>query len=297
MTNAGLVLLVSAGLFATVGVAGYVGARRSVSKSRCAALTLFGHGALGSSGVIALLLLFHVHRLWPLSVHVHSASETVAEILNCDIDAGCVALTILLLTGVVLLASFAVSQSSARLLLRKLRATEDRARSEALVLRSALSGGARVMVVRDDEADAFSFAILRGHRRRLLRAEDVIVLTSGLLGILTDDEADAVLAHEAAHVNARDDRYLPFFHIVSTLVFFDPVLRVLRRRLGRYHEFAADAESARETRRPLSLARALLKVYLRGLGGARPAGLFGRSRSELLARIEALLAMVESPTT
>jgi Zn-dependent protease with chaperone function len=62
--------------------------------------------------------------------------------------------------------------------------------------------------------------------------------------------------------------------------------------VGRHHEFAADAESARVTRRPLSLARALLKVYLKGIPASRSTGLFGRgSRAELVERIEALIAL------
>ena len=92
----------------------------------------------------------------------------------------------------------------------------------------------------------------------------VIVLTSRLLDILADDKVSAVVAHEAAHVEARDDRYIPFFHTLSLLLLFDPVLRVLRRRVARHHEFAADAESARTKRQPLSLAPALLKVYIEG---------------------------------
>jgi Zn-dependent protease with chaperone function len=292
MILVGLALLIAAAFFAAMGISGCLAARRSASKSRYAAVTLFGHGALASSGGMAVLALLHFHSPSPFSLHVHAASEALSEVLNCDLEASCAAVTVLLVVGTVLLASFGVSQASARLLLRKYRALQVPARSAALLRHGALSEGTRLLVVRDEEADAFSFAILRWGGRRIFRGEDVIVMTTGLLDLLTEGEASAVLAHEAAHVEARDDRYLPFFHVLSMLLFFDPALRLLRRRVGRHHEFAADAESARVTRRPLDLARALLKVYLKGMPAARATGLFGRgSRAEMVQRIEALLAL------
>ena len=292
MINLGLVFIASAAWFAGIGLAGYAAARRSTSKSRYAALSVFGHGAFASSGAIALFAILHLHGLWPFSLHVHEPSEALGALLACDLELSCGIFTILALTGVVLLASFIVSQTASRLLLRRYRPLVDESRSGWLAGRSSLRSNTRLLVVHDRDVDAFSFAILRLDRRRLFRAEDVIVLTSRLLDILADDEVSAVVAHEAAHVEARDDRYIPFFHTLSLLLFFDPVLRVLRRRVARHHEFAADAESARTTRQPLSLARALLKVYLEGMPVPHATGLFGRgSRAELLHRIEALLAL------
>lgn len=292
MIVVGLALFVAADLFAAIGVAGYVAAKRSASKSRYAALTLFGHGAVSSSALIGALAFVHVHGTSPLTIHLHEASTALTDLLDCDFEASCAALTILLLTALILSASFAISQVSARLLLRSYGCVEDRGRARAITRRRPMAPGTRLFVVRDDAADAFSFGVLRAGGGHFLRGEDVIVLTTGLLDLLTDDEADAVLAHEAAHVAARDDRYVPFFRTLSMILFFDPVLRHLRRQVGRHHEFAADAEAARETRRPLSLARALLKVYLKGMPAPRATGLFGRaSRAELVERIEALLAL------
>ncbi len=290
--NVGLVLLVSASVLAVWGLVGYRGARRSASRSRYAALTLFGHGALASSAILAFFLFFRVDSLWPLRYHVQSAALTWWQITNCDLDAGCVAATVLALFATVLGAAFVVGQVSARLLLRRCREVEDAAASATLARGHALRPGTTLLAVEDGDVDAFSFAVLRRGGPHGLRGEDVIIVTSGLLGILSPDEVDAVVAHEAAHVEARDDRYAPFFHILATLLFFDPVLHVLRRYVGRDHEFAADVASVRRTRRPLSLARALLKVYLAAKPNARPTGFLGRgSRSEIAARIEALIAL------
>lgn len=295
MINTGIVLLLSASWFAGIGIAGYLAARRSASRCRFAALTLFGHGALSSAGLVVLLAVIHFHDVWPLSVHVHGLAETVSSVLDCDLEPSCGVLTILVLTGVVLLGSFSLTQISARLLLRRYSTTLDSPATSALASKHPLLSSTRLLVVHDEVVDAFSFAVLRLDRRRLFRAEDIIVMTSPLLAILAEDEIGAVLAHEVAHVTARDDRYLPFFRILSMLLFFDPVLRLLRRHVGRHHEFAADAQAARATRRPRSLARALLKVYLEGRPASQATGLFGRGdRSELVARIEALLAMEAS---
>lgn len=292
MIMVGLSLFIVALALAVVGVAGYIAARRSSSKSRYAALSLFGNGAIGSSGAIALLLFVHVDSLWPFAAHIQPLSAVITNLFDCDLDVSCALTTILLVTALMLLISFLVTQVSSRLLLRSYLRDVNRKRSAELAVRGRLPASARLLVVRDDSTDAFSFAILRGGGRRLIHGEDIIVLTSGLLGLLNEDEAEAVLAHEVAHVTARDDRYIPLFHTLSIILFFDPVLRVLRRRIGRHHEFAADVESARMTRRPLSLARALLKVYLAGTAAPRPAGLFGwGSRAELAQRIEALLAL------
>jgi Zn-dependent protease with chaperone function len=294
--NVGFVLLAGATLFALLGVTGYIAARRSSSKSRYAALSLFGHGALTSSGAIAAVLFVRVDSLWPFQVHLQSVQDVIAQIMNCDWEVSCVAATILALVGLVLGTAFIVGQGSSRFLLRRYLALEDRPATKALLRRNAMRPRTRLLVVRDQDADAFSFAVVRFGGRRLLQGEDVIVITSALMGILADDEADAVLAHEAAHVEARDDRYLPFFHVLSTLLFFDPIVRDLKRRVARHHEFAADAESARVTRRPLSLARALLKLYIEGMpegtASLHATGLSGRgSRAEIVERIEALVAL------
>ncbi len=292
MIAVGLAFLLTSAVLAAAGVAGYLAARRSTSKSRLAAMTLLGHGALSSAGAIAALFVFHIHSVWPLFIHVHSGTETLEEILECDLEAGCVPLIIGTITAVILLSSLFASQTSARLLLRRNLADADAVRAEALVRRRPLPSADRVLVVRDHDLDAYSFGILRRRPGGWFRVEDVIVLTSGLLDLLSEDEADAVLAHEVAHVQARDDRYLPFFHALSTLMFFDPVLRYIRRRVARHHEFAADLEAAKDTGRPLSLARALLKIYTRGIPAPHPTGLFGRvSRAEIVERIEALLAL------
>jgi Zn-dependent protease with chaperone function len=112
-----------------------------------------------------------------------------------------------------------------------------------------------------------------------------------MVDLLTPDERRAVLEHELAHVRTRDDRYLPYFHVLASVVFFDPLLRFLRDRLTRRYEFEADETAARRTRRPRALASALLKFY-EASPDRRPAVAFAGHRLSLIVeRIERLLAL------
>src|SRR3970040_171581 len=184
MINFGLVFIASAAWVAGIGLAGYVAARRSTSKSRYAALSVFGHGAFASSGAIALFAILHLHGLWPFSLHVHEPSEALGALLACDLELGCGIFTIMALTGVVLLASFIVSQTASRLLLRRYRPLVDESRSARLGGSCLLRANTRLLVVHDRDVDAFSFAILRLDRRGGVRAGGVWVSTWRLLALL-----------------------------------------------------------------------------------------------------------------
>ncbi|SIQ87334.1 heat shock protein HtpX [Haladaptatus litoreus] len=127
-----------------------------------------------------------------------------------------------------------------------------------------------------------------------------IVLTSALLDTLDDDELEAVLAHECAHIRHRDflvvsvasipmriawrirkhadehwaknashrsdHRSHPLVEIFYALLFalstvFSVVGRMLLALLSRYRELAADRGAVRITRNPSALAGALRKLY------------------------------------
>ena len=292
MMNVGLGVLVAAVAMALFGVVGYATARRSTSRSRGAALTIFGHGTLVSSAILFTSMIFHVHSTVPLSIHIHPADEAMASIFECDLDVSCVMLTIGLITFLVLSATFLIAQLSVRMLRHRLLRNAQPDAAERLRRMLGDVPGAELIVVREPAPDAFSFALLRADRRRIAGVASVVVVTEGLVNLLEPEELRAVVGHELAHVQARDDRYLPFFRTLSALMFFDPVLRALHRRVSRRHEFEADRVAAERTGRPLDLARALLKVYIND----RPAfsaavGFASRTRSELLERIDALIAL------
>ena len=115
-----------------------------------------------------------------------------------------------------------------------------------------------------------------------------VAVTTGLLRTLDEDELDAVLAHELAHVKNRDVMVMTIASFLSTIAFFivrwgwllggnnrqgAPVIVailvsllvwvisfLLIRALSRYREYAADRGAALITGRPGALASALMTI-------------------------------------
>lgn len=119
----------------------------------------------------------------------------------------------------------------------------------------------------------------------------VIAVTTGLRNMLSQEELEAVIAHELSHVKNRDVMVITLASFISTAAFFIfrsfllsgqstsgrgkqnlwfivPVLAalvwvisyLLIKALSRYREFAADRGSAILTGQPSHLASALMKI-------------------------------------
>jgi heat shock protein HtpX len=137
--------------------------------------------------------------------------------------------------------------------------------------------------------NAFAFGRLRGDAR--------VVMTEGLLNVLTDEEANAVLAHEVGHIAHYDFAVMALASIAPLLLY---QIYVWTRRinnqarvvsyfayiaywvgqflvllLNRTREYGADHFAAEATKQPSALASALVKI---GYGMVR-------ERSELQRRI------------
>lgn len=151
---------------------------------------------------------------------------------------------------------------------------------------AALAGIPRIRVGIIETPMPNAFAIGKGLR------SSTVVVTRGLLDLLNDEELEAVIAHEIAHVRNRDVLVMTiagFFVVVAQLVFrlllwgsggssernrrgsglaiaFIVSLLVwilgqlLLLALSRYREFVADRMAGILTGRPLTLASALLKI-------------------------------------
>ena len=91
-------------------------------------------------------------------------------------------------------------------------------------------------------------------------AESVMVVSKGLVTQLDRDEVETVLAHELAHVKNHDTALNTVVAVYRKILFFDPFIRLMERAICSEKEFSADELSARETKKPLSLASALLKI-------------------------------------
>lgn len=123
------------------------------------------------------------------------------------------------------------------------------------------------------------------------KGSSVVCVTTGLLETLDDDEIDAVIAHELAHIQHRDVAIMTVASVISALAFWvvrwgwlfddggggdsdNPHLLVfilvsavvwvlsylVLRMLSRYREYAADRGAALITGQPASLATALRKI-------------------------------------
>ncbi len=84
-----------------------------------------------------------------------------------------------------------------------------------------------------------------------------IYISTGATSLLSDDELDAVLAHEAHHVRVRDPLRVFVVRVVTDALFFLPAARRLADRYAALAELAADSAAVRK-RGAQPLASALL---------------------------------------
>ena len=113
-----------------------------------------------------------------------------------------------------------------------------------------------------DHEQAVAYTVPGWHSR--------VVLSAGLVGLLSKDELAAVIDHERAHVRSRHDLLvLPFQAWVSVLGWL-PGVQAARTSVAELVEMLADDIAAQRSGRPV-LAAALARVTL--AGGDRPLGL------------------------
>jgi Zn-dependent protease with chaperone function len=125
-----------------------------------------------------------------------------------------------------------------------------------------VAGGQKVHVVDVPEP---LVAVIGGWRPRIVAAECVI-------GACSPEEFQQVMAHEAAHVSARDNLKQLLLIASPDLLAWTPVGAVLAQRWRAAAEIEADQRATQnDSRRRLALAAALIKVA-RALG-AREGGL------------------------
>lgn len=116
-----------------------------------------------------------------------------------------------------------------------------------------------------------------------------VVLSSGLVELLDDDERNVVLAHELAHATHRHDRYLLVAQLAAATI---PMLRPLTSRLQFSLERWADEAAVEECGDRRFVARTLGKVALRSV---TPVGAMSFAGLGVPARVSALLS-APSPT-
>jgi len=107
------------------------------------------------------------------------------------------------------------------------------------------------------------------------------------------EEADAILAHEMAHVARRDWVALMLTRIAAAAFWFNPIVWLLEREIVQQAEEAADSEAARHVE-PARYAQTLL-TWAQMNGGAYAANSIAPKHSALGKRIRAILDRSERP--
>lgn len=167
------------------------------------------------------------------------------------------------------------------------------ARNQAFIERLCAEQGLRVPrigVIQSGTPNAFSFGHVPGNSR--------VVVTSGLLEVLTPEEANAVLAHEIGHIKHWDFVVMTIAALVPLLLYqiyvFTERIDSLRAvavsayfcywvsqfvvlMLNRTREYFADNYSARVTQAPGALSSALVKI---AYGMIREEGEYQRTMRE-----------------
>jgi bla regulator protein blaR1 len=107
------------------------------------------------------------------------------------------------------------------------------------------------------------------------------------------EEADAILAHELAHVARRDWPALIATRIAAAVFWFNPLVWLLEREIVQQAEEAADCEAAAHVE-PARYAQTLLS-WAQVTGRALPANSIAPKQSALGRRIRAILDRRERP--
>lgn len=118
--------------------------------------------------------------------------------------------------------------------------------------------------------------------------EPVLLIDGDLAIDLDDQELTAVVAHELAHVQRRDNLVAFGLSLLRDVFFFVPGSRWSTSMLLREREHAADTVAVELTDRPGALASVLLKVIDSRASGAPTACSPLLSEGTLVARVQAL---------
>jgi beta-lactamase regulating signal transducer with metallopeptidase domain len=132
------------------------------------------------------------------------------------------------------------------------------------------------LLVSDEAPSPLSWGLLR----------PVILIDGDTLG--EPEDADAILAHEIAHVVRRDWLVLMLTRIAAALFWFNPLVWLLEREVVQQAEEAADIEAALWVE-PARYAQTLVHWAQFNAGGLVPANSIAPSASALARRVRAIL--------
>jgi Zn-dependent protease with chaperone function len=137
-----------------------------------------------------------------------------------------------------------------------------------------LGGPDRLVITHDDRPTAYSVPTRAG----------AIVVSTGMLRMLSAQERRALLAHEDSHLRHRHALYVLLADLAAAA---NPLLRPLAGRVRLAVELQADEDAVAETGDRRTVARALARASL-AASGAGPRGSLAMAQTDACARIRAL---------
>ncbi|MBI4300344.1 MAG: M56 family metallopeptidase [Chloroflexi bacterium] len=88
-----------------------------------------------------------------------------------------------------------------------------------------------------------------------------ILVSKGLLDALPDEHLEAVLAHEVAHVRRHDSRLAGILVVLRHVLFFNPLVPLLARRIACESEKATDRLAVQMSGKPVAYAESLVGMW------------------------------------
>lgn len=279
-----------------IGLTGLFVFKRRVNYTRSLFLILGSYGLVISEIFIILYSTSHIHNWYKFHFHLPSISDHDYFSINNPIDIPSILLLSAAFTGTIFLLAIIFSQISLRIMSNKILGNSNREKSIELKTKyDWLSKEYQVVVVNDDKLEAFTFTLIKKVGNRL-RAENWIIITSGLLELLNDEEIEMVLAHEFSHTYEHDTRYTHLIYTIATIIFFDPMLKLFKVMIHANHEYNADIQAVNMIGKPRTLANALFKMvkeHMRVKTRRISTGIISSKKPLILKRIEKLLEYAE----
>lgn len=116
----------------------------------------------------------------------------------------------------------------------------------------------RIKVINTQEPVAFTFGFLRPK----------IVLSTGLINILNEQELEAVIHHETAHQKYHDPTSVFTLRLLSEVFWYIPLLKWVNQNFRMMIELAADEHAVVSTGSEIGLGSALIKLVKTRLKGS-----------------------------
>ncbi len=139
----------------------------------------------------------------------------------------------------------------------------------------------------EESDDVYAFAVPAGLWRAASKGN--IVVSTGMLRLLSEVERSALVAHEGAHLRLHHHRYLLVGRLVAAVV---PPLQPLTKRLDWLVERWADESAATAIGDRNAVATAIARAAL--ATDRRPSGMLSFGAGSTVGRVEALLERAPS---